>query len=55
MVHHALAANATDWQLDALKRQSTAQEWLRAVENAGANPRVYNPFIPYGMVSWDGR
>ena len=52
---YALAANAADWQLDALKRQSTAQVWLRAVENAGANPRVYNPFLPYGMVSWDNR
>jgi hypothetical protein len=52
---YRLVTNAADWQLDAVLRQpgASVQEWVRTLEQASVNPRVYDPFLPYGSLSYE--
>jgi hypothetical protein len=48
-----LRANAADWQLDALMRLGTLEDMTATQFQHRLNPRVFNPFIPYGVFAWD--
>ena len=48
-----LRADAADWQLDALMRLGTLEDMTATQAQHQLNPRVFNPFIPYGVFAWD--
>ncbi len=52
---YQLVANVTEWQLDAVLRlpDATTGRWVQILEGAGVNPRVYNPFLPYGALGYE--
>jgi hypothetical protein len=45
---YGLRANATEWQLDAVRRSVslTTGEWIDLLKRRGVNPMVYDPFLP---------
>ena len=45
------AAVADAFEVEVLKRLPglTLREWLKRCMQFGANPRVYNPFLPHGL------
>ncbi len=50
-----LMANLQPFQYDAFGRVTTVsmKEWIASQEAAGVNPRVYNPFLPFGSLSYE--
>jgi len=51
VTYFSLMANATDYQLDALRRLDNGSllEWAVRCWKSGTNPKVYNPFLPDGI------
>jgi len=41
--------DSVGWELVQRKPSQTIKEWLKSCWKRGVNPRVYNPFLPYGL------